>query len=526
MRAFVICWVLFGLSDAFAQSDQARGRIFRVETFQGDGVKLFASFLDASGEPLVLGDHVLSLRVSGRKENQDGKKWEEFEDESPTLTESSTVETLGSSGIPLDIVLVAGAHEDSTREQALNDALRESATLLLKKIPKTARINLIWLTDEARVFVKSKDLGARVIDFWQPSKRRFCQVADEKYYSNRVDSGAEAIHPCGLIAEGSLIGAAIKNSADTFIEGSYPRLFSLPKDYCKKPEVEHPLDQKLAGDAISQEVYNEQMSTGALDVALQYIASYARPGSMRVVLYLGDGKDGYLKADADCRVGLRQKCQDTFRSSPRGYRASKERKEKVSACVAQGVKNHVVEMQRIFVEKAQKLLPAFRSLNTRLDVVLLPTSERYEEERVRLLSLQTGGSFRIADDAQDLVVKSEAMAKEITETIVVSFVPESARTLPEGSTREISVEITVPGADENELDIQSQWARYEAPTLDHSFTGKLSSMKSWLDGKIGKTASRWVIVFLALLLAFIGFKILKKLFQKIMGLFKKAGGGA
>jgi len=62
--------------------------------------------------------------------------------------------------------------------------------------------------------------------------------------------------------------------------------------------------------------------------------------------------------------------------------------------------------------------------------------------------------------------------------------------------------------------------------LDHSFTGKLSSMKSWLDGKIGKTASRWVIVFLALLLAFIGFKILKKLFQKIIGLFKKLGGGA
>ena len=92
--------------------------------------------------------------------------------------------------------------------------------------------------------------------------------------------------------------------------------------------------------------------------------------------------------------------------------------------------------------------------------------------------------------------------------------------------RQLSVEISVPGVNDSEIEINTQWADYRVPLRDHSFTGKLGSIKSWLDAKVGKTASRWIIIFVALLLAFIGFKILKKLFKKIFGLFRKAKGGA
>lgn len=527
MRSLGLC-LLFTLltGSAWAQSNEARGRIFRIDPFQGDGVRVFASFLDASGGPILLGDHILRLSLIGRKIDRDGKTWEEFEDESPSRTEDSVVQTLGNSDVPLDVILVVGAHEDSTREQGLNDALRESASLLLKKIPKSARVNILWVTDESRVFIQSKDLGARVIDYWQPATRQFCSVADERYYDARVDDGAEAEHPCGLVSESGPIVAAIKNSADTYVEGSYPRLFALPQELCKAPEIEHPLKQKLEGDAISRKAYNRQMSTGALDIALQMMAAYARPGSMRVILYLGDGKDGYVKASEDCRSGLRAKCRDVAGSEPRGRRARKIWKDKISTCVSQGLRNRVVQHQRNFAEKAQILLPSMRSLNVRLDVVLFPSSERHEEERIRLLSLKSGGSFRIAEDAADLPVQSEAAAKDLTETIVVDFVPESGKHLPEGRSRELSVEISVPGADDSEIDINTQWAHYKVPEQDHSFSGKLGSIKSWLDGKVGKTASRWIIIFFALILVFIGFKILKKLFKKIFGLFKKAKGGA
>ena len=88
------------------------------------------------------------------------------------------------------------------------------------------------------------------------------------------------------------------------------------------------------------------------------------------------------------------------------------------------------------------------------------------------------------------------------------------------------MDVTVPGSNDDEIEISTLWARYRVPVLDHSFKGKLGAIKLWLDGKVGKTASRWIIIFLALALAFIGFKILKKLFKKIFGLFKKAEGGS
>ena len=524
----LLCFLFLALfaSDALAQGDEARGRIFRVSPYDGDGVRVFASFLDASGDPVLLGDHVLKVSLNGRRPSGDGKAWEEFEDESPGLTEHSTVKTLANSDVPIDVVLVIGAHEDATRESQLNDALRESATLLLKKIPKKARVNILWVTDEPRIFVKSKDLGARVIDYWQPATRQFCFVADEKYYDGRVGSGAETQHPCGLLSEAGPISAAIKNSADTYIEGNYPRLFALPEEYCKPPEVVHPLLQKLEGDAISRASYERQMATGALDLALQIMAAYARPDSMRVILYLGDGKDGYVKSGEDCRDALRAKCREESGRQPRARHARKKWKEKVSACVTRGLRTRLVQQQRSFVEKTQFLLPAMRALDTRLDVVLLPSAERHEEERIRLLSMKSGGSFRFAEDASSLPVQSESAAKELAETIIIDFVPESGKLLPEGAKTELSVDVTVPGSNDDEIEISTLWARYQAPVLDHSFKGKLGAIKLWLDGKVGKTASRWIIIFLALALAFIGFKILKKLFKKIFGLFKKAEGGS
>ena len=157
-----------------------------------------------------------------------------------------------------------------------------------------------------------------------------------------------------------------------------------------------------------------------------------------------------------------------------------------------------------------------------MDSVLLPTAEDFETDRLRLLSIQSGGNFRLVEREKDLVVDTEAALMELLGAFVVDIYPQGKRTLPEGETVTLFVQIEVPTESGESLEIRTDEIQYLVPTPDRSLSAKFQRFRAWLTGKLGPTGATIVLIVIGLLLAFLCFKLFAKIFKGIKGKRQKA----
>ncbi len=496
----------------FGEGPAPRGRIFRAEPLDGRGLRVFATFLTGTDAPVLVEDvldaQVFRLSMGGARDTL-----EHFSEGAPMLGRASVLQPLADTGVPVDVVLIVSGNRDRDRTDALNGSIRKAALLMLQRLPKSARVNLVWVTDMLSIYVDHPDKEGELSDYWQ--YRGWCREQDARYYESLADEGAAAAeHPCGLLADRSGIGAALDaGSATTAFDGFYPPLYGLPWALCTPERTEPHLLETRRDEPRELEL---RVRTGALDVAARLLASYARPRSLKVLFVLSDGKDGYLLAANECSAPATEACRE------KGVKRAEMR-----ACVRKEIERRVhAPRQERFLEKARRLLPLLRGAGVRLDAVLVPTALPHETERVKLLSLKSGGTYRFAEDDDDLLPAAEAAVMEVAGALVADVVPDDPDTLPRGEPMRLAMSVTVPGPDGVRESVHTSATEVTLPEPPGGIAGVMHRFQTWLESKVGKTAAKIIMIVLAVLIAMILLFIVFKLGKKLFALPKKLKGKA
>ena len=503
---------LLVLSPAFAGGPAPRGRIFRAEPLESRGLRLFATFLTRTDAPVLVEDvldaQVFRLSMGGARDTL-----EHFAEGAAMLGKHSVLQPLADTDLPVDVVLVVSGNRDRDRTDALNGSIRKAALLMLQRLPKSARVNLVWVTDTLSTYVAHPDKEGELSDHWQ--YRSWCRDQDARYYESLADEGpAAAEHPCGLLSDrGGMQAALGAGSATTAFDGFYPPLYGLPWALCTPNRAEPHLLESRRDEPEELEL---RVRTGALDVAARLLAAHARPKSLRVLLVISDGKDGYLLAAAECSAPATEAC-----------RVKGVGRAEMRACVRKEIERRVhAPRQKRFVDKARRLLPLLRAAGVRLDAVLVPTALPHEAERMKLLSLKSGGTYRFAEDDDDLLPAAEAAVMEVAGALVADVVPDDPETLPRGEAMRLAMSVSVPGPDGIRETVHTSAASLILPEPPGGIAGAMQSFQAWLEGKVGKKAARIIMIVLAVILAMILLFIVYKVGRKLLALPKKLKGKA
>jgi len=525
LTCIVVISIYLGIGVALA--GQPVGRILRTEALPSGGVRLFVSFLDERNHVLGLDDQVESLSVRAQYGAKSEFLLERFVEQAPTKSDKSTVNIFSESDVPLDMVLIVSGNEDEARTSLLNDDLREAASLVLKELPASSRANLLWLNDEVFAGNLLDKQGGSLAAYWDDNLREDCAQQDEPYFSIRAKKGAKkAEHPCGLLSDTAPLLSALTSGGDTNISGHYPPLFGLPWVSCEgvSRSIKHQYERKVGVGGSGEETFERMKQTGAVDIAIQMLSQYGRDEAFRTIFMITDGKDGYTLASEDCREKIVDACAQQH-PKPRRKRGRAYRKWRRAhrACIRETLRNQIPrQQQQLFMQKVRTILPAMRAGGIRMDSVLLPTAEDFETDRLRLLSIQSGGNFRLVEREKDLVVDTEAALMELLGAFVVDIYPQGKRTLPEGETVTLFVQIEVPTESGESLEIRTDEIQYLVPTPDRSLSAKFQRFRAWLTGKLGPTGATIVLIVIGLLLAFLCFKLFAKIFKGIKGKLQKA----
>ncbi|MBR56640.1 MAG: hypothetical protein CMH54_01135 [Myxococcales bacterium] len=527
-----------GIAQAYA--GPTMGRILKLENRSGRGLRVIASFLSEDGRvPMLMDEDLLQLDVEVRTEGaKRGQVLETFIDLAPTHFESE-IASFADQELPLDVVLVVSAHKDM--DSAAQGYIRSAVSEIFKELPGSARVNLIWVTDGLHYFVAHPDRGAEFTDYWEVQSEteihQFCRKADVDFYNEVAKKGvSKAVHPCGLVGEWKDLETAIEESGEASFEGQYPSILGLPWRYCPNatPKVFHSRDRRDPENRspLDDEELEKRVRTGGIDVAAELLTRYRRPGGYSLLVYLGDGVDGYTQTLARCQDSIAATCREdkgatdkcvTNERREAGISKKKARRRCQKKCISRRMAKAVGTIQQEpFLEKATTLLPLLRANQIRLQTVLLPSADSYVVERMRLLSNKSGGTFRMADSGDSFVKEARAAITELTSSLVIDLRPTGADKFLEGETLEVRLAASVIGDRRNIS--KTDWMSATIPRVDRGLVARFHRFKGWLQNKIGRWPANIVLVVLGMLLLFIGLKLFLKIGKGFVKLIKKLFG--
>ncbi len=525
---------------AQTQAGTTMGRILKLENISGRGLRVVASFLSEQGRrPVLMDEDLIQLDIEVRGQGaKRGQVLETFVDLAPTHFESE-IKSFAEQELPLDVVLVVSAHKDL--DGSSQGYIRSAVSEIFKELPGSARVNLIWVTDGLHYFVAHPDRGAEFTDYWEVQSeteiQEFCRKADVDFYTEVARKGvSKAIHPCGLVAEWKELETAIEESGEASFEGYYPSVLGLPWKYCPNatPKVFHSRDRRDPENRspLDDEELEKRVRTGGIDVAVELLTRFRRPNGYALVVYLGDGLDGYTQTLAGCQDSISSTCREGKKDlnsciarERRENRISRKRASRrcQKKCVSKGMAQAVGTIQQApFLEKAIRLLPLLRASQIRLQSVLLPSADPYAIDRMRLLSNKSGGTFRMADSGDSFVKEARAAITELTSSFVIELRPTGADKFAEGEALEIRLAATVIG-DKDDI-CKTDWMSAQIPRVDRGLFATFHRFRSWLQGKIGRWPADILLVVLGMVLLFIGLKLFLKLGKGFVKLMKKLFG--
>jgi len=250
----------------------------------------------------------------------------------------------------------------------------------------------------------------------------------------------------------------------------------------------------MGADESEDEGFGEDLELGpsALELALQMLIRDADPGRAKVIVLLGDGRDGYSQPQSECLVWARSRC------------AQSEKTAKARAhCIEETLNKVVVAEQERFLVRAEKIISLAKAAGVRIFTVSNPLSSMAERERLEVLAWRTGGTARVAGDANEVVERASDLLDELHGELIISFRDE--RAIPGASLR-YRARVQVGGAT-----YRTSAMGLELPVQPGGIRRSLGDAESMARSKLGNTGFLVAAGVLALLLAFVGLKLLKGL---------------
>jgi hypothetical protein len=334
-----------------------------------------------------------------------------------------------------------------------------------------------------------------------------------------------ALPPCSLhLGKGGDIKQGIEKIR---FRGMHGRLFGLSHDgmhECGDIGYTTTAIRHADLDVLEQKT----MDAGAFEEALRMLLQYGRSGSRKAIIVVGDGRDGYLYDDRDCRRLFTT--EDKFCGKAARKLRGKKARDKIQECVQKKLDERAKVLQDRFRIRAENWIALCRAAGIRVFGLAYAAtrddgsalSHEYERDRIELLSYKTGGTYREVFNPRDAGNAARAIADELTGEHVLVVGSKLKSLLP----YKIRLKVKVRLPNGNEAKAQTPIVEFEAPFMPSGFGYWFRQKNKWLKDKVG-TILYWVIIvlviLLVLLLIWLMFKLIKALVMKVVKAVSKKG---
>ena len=407
-----------------------------------------------------------------------------------------SLSTASGEDIGLEAMVVISGHADAAHLRGtLGQRVRQGVGLFPKKLGRARGMNVLWASDEVRTWVRERGRLGNLSPL-NASQRERCRdwAEREEREEPTQDSGEdgtlqEGEAHCGLMDDVSPLAEILER---TEFEGYYPHLFDLDTPLCGQPE--HERTRGGLRRVNEEENVTEEREPSAFEIALKTLVVDGDPQGERVLVLLGDGQDGYLYPAGECRAFVQERCnKDNATWSAR------------KSCMEKSESRFVVASQERFRNRLGPWLALARASGVRIFSVIHPGAPDHGRERMEILAVRTGGTARVAEDANEVVDLYNDLIDELEGQHVLTFMDPEVEAGDEVSyllRARAGTSVFTSGA----------WTGIppESPeglaALQEADPG---GMRTALESRLGPTGAMVVIGVLALLLALLAFKLLK-----------------
>ncbi len=519
---------------AVPRMELPQARIDGIDTSAWPKVRVLATILDRRGAPA-------EVKAISRLEVLDGKlrsrpPYIAFVNGAPLEgRKDGKLRPASKAGIGHATVLVVAGHQhEALRRGTLGQRLKESVGIVLKKFGKTDRGQLLWTADRISAWYDLKGRTTELTDI--EAEYANCVAARQEARSGLPvsKSGKEKPPPpgtdvCGLRPDLKDVEATLQRTA---YAGFFPRPFALGTPfydhtrYCKPPR------ESLAGyDQISPEnakVRKAQrdeaelrgeplpFQTSALDEALRLLIRDGQVSEEKSILFLSDGKDGYLYDFDLCRQTPPPVCAE---------RTGRARE----TCIRDELSRRAIAAQGDFREKAVHWIGSARAAGIRIFAVgLANLGERWELDRLRLLAERSGGTYREVHSEPEIAGAVGRMASEVFDQVVIEFTHQEPEEAGTSLSLQLKIELdpTIVGGETNLLARAREAAVPEPKTLRQRVTDAVIDATAAAQDLLGYRTYLIVgiiaLVVVGLLTLLISFLVLRAIGRGIGRLFRRA----
>lgn len=546
-------WAAFALgpvAEVGAQNFEPQLKINHIDTSKAPLIRVYASVLAANARPVdekLISQVKLLRKPAGESAVElfsfvDGElKWpKDMDEETIKKKEKEPVQPelafAGDLKEGAAIVVIAPGFQDlEYRAGLLGGMSRSAAALFFKKLGAGHQMNLIWYNDDVYTYVYKDGFTGGLAPLsleivkecrkWEEKSLETWGMTEEELAEA---NGGEAPPP----PNGPRKGEARCNLHDDYSKfpnfiakesylGYWPQLFGIGQvlEPCATPV--NLFMPRSGGGAEGQRIQ-------AFDLALEMLARAAKPGQPRIIILTGDGRDGYINSLDECRYKFETECDardDVMAAMQRADRNTKDRNLRTQAnlkrkeCI-DGLRNDRMKRmmsaeQAVFARKLPVWLGLAKAANIRVYSVIHPTALPHTRERLELLAWRTGGTPRFAADSDAVGIKSDELVEELTGQIVLTFADETFN-----PTKDVSYVVEARAGRSN---FKSEPFKVFAPPKYEP--GLVANVKSFGEGKLGKTGFLVAAIGIGLLLLVIILKLVMKLFKGGEAAAKKASKG-
>ena len=531
-------------SDAQLRFDAPQAKVNWIDVTEAPTVKIHVSFLDRLLRPV-------SLKKVGKIEvlrHQDGRGRGDtikvFKDRLPEDGGEGEVILYAKADQSRDVVIVAVGHQDGElRDGELGAHHQAALATFFKKLGPTDRVNVIWYHDRLLTYVLRKGKETELSDLAKERERceedalkgmeRWGQPPAEPEEGEGGPTGP----PCGLLEDYGKLEKIVKGVP---YQGFFPRLLGFELPGCKVQRKHERIGTGLGGGASEEE---DAAVGGAIDEAFRMLVQQGTPGQPKLLLILSDGKNGYLEAQSDCRLRYETDFKTAMKTFREGCRArgrgqyrclqelgmSQQSKRLRAENESKLAKRLAGEQQRFRDERLKQWLALAAAADIHVYTVGYPNGLEHELARLEVLSLRTGGTFRQAQEPNDV----QSMANDLLDELANQYVVVFDGGLQPGETGVYSLRLQVPG----QGTVDTEPFSVVVPVAKGGIGYFVRAKVRWLENLVG---SPWhivivvVVCLLAVLFVFLFLKLIvalvKKIFKKgtkqAAGAAKQARGGA
>ena len=518
---------------------EPQAKINYIDVSQAPKVKIYVSFLDEYLKPIPKGVGGVSLATIYREKPKKGSqeiftiKAEDAsvtypkrkadadnpidEDEAPTFTLLLEEE----SGMAIVIVMPGTA---PYRNQPIGSMTKAAVGDFLKA-GKNHRISLLWVGSaggtpgQVLAYVNGQTTCV-LCDYHKV--RPSCEKAAREAMETAGEPPAEAKKDapkklnCGLSNAGKAIGDAISGQP---FQGICPNLFGLglPKNKLCRTQM------GLAATANDDEQVKVTV-TPAFQLALEILTKEAKAGEGRAIILIGDARDGYFDRVNNLKPVYQARCKKKHPYKRKKQWAQARKAQK--ACVHDLMRRAVVAEQTLFERRLQSWFSLAKAANVRIYTVANPMARPDEQDRLSVLALRTGGTYRHGDDDSTFQEMMDDLTTEVNQQYVFTFIDKEAK---QGAKLAYKVKLIYDGADGSGEQLTSPY-HLQIPKTPGGIGVMISNARSTLQEKLGKGGFLALMIGLALILGLLLLVILKKIFggkaKAVGGLAKKGKKGA